>query len=140
MKARQVYWFLFPIVGVCMGVLYFLKTLPELFLASVLMNLVFVSILLGVIFLYAKLKLKTNLKDVIGLGDALLFLFLIFGCANISFVIILTCALIFSLLLHMVVSKEQNQETVPLAGYVSLFFGIIYIGFWLGIIDSLYQI
>ena len=138
-KERQVYWFLFPIVGICLGVLYFLNTLPELFYVSVLFNLTFVSMLLGVVYLYAKLKLKTNFRNVIGLGDILMFFFLIFACASISFMVLLPSALIFSLVLHLMLSKSSKTSSVPLAGYMGLFFGITFLAFWSGMIDTLYQ-
>lgn len=139
MKERQVYWFLFPVVGLCLGVLFFSNTLPELFYVSVLLNLFFVSMLLGAVYIYTKLKLKRNFKEVIGLGDILLFFFFIFGCASISFTVLIPSALIFSLILHLLLSKRQKINTVPLAGYMSLFFGITFLGFWFGIIDTLYQ-
>ncbi len=137
---RKVYWFLFPIIGLCAGVLYFTNTLPELFLISVFYNLSFVFILFSVILLYTKFKLKTSFKNVIGLGDVLLFLALIFGCATISFMVLLPSALIFSLALHLLLSKKQVHKTVPLAGYMSLFFGVAFLGFWFGVIDSIYHI
>ena len=45
-KQRQVYWFLFPLVGFCFGVLHFFKTLPELFFMSVGMNFIVNRILI----------------------------------------------------------------------------------------------
>lgn len=139
-KYRKVYWFLFPVVGLCVSILFFLNTLPELFYISIILNILFISILLGCLFLYTKLKLKTAFKNVIGLGDILLFIALVFGCASISFITLLTCALVFSLILHLLISKKQKITTVPLAGYMSLFFGITYLSFWAGIIDTLYQV
>ena len=140
MKDRQVYWFLFPIVGLCAGILFYLKTLPELFYLSVILNLLFVSILLGIVFFYTRFKLKIDFSKAIGLGDVLLLFALILGCASISFMVLLPSAFLFSLILHLVISKKQKTNTVPLAGYMSLFFGITYLGFWLGIIDTLYQV
>lgn len=139
-KDRMVYWFLFPLVGLCVGILFFLKTLPELFYTSVLLNLVFVSMLLGIVFLYTKFKLKTTFSHAIGLGDVLFLFTLVFACASVSFMILLPAALIFSLTLHLFLSKNKKNVTIPLAGYMSLFFGITYLGFWFGIIDSLYQV
>ena len=42
-KERQVYWFLFPIVALSVGLLFFYETLSELFLVSILINLVFLA-------------------------------------------------------------------------------------------------
>jgi len=140
MKDRQVYWFLFLFVGLCGGVLFYLKTLPELFYMAVFLNSVFVFLLLGIVFLYTKFKLKTDFSKAIGLGDVFLLFALVLGCASISFMILLPSAFIFSLILHLVISKKQKTNTVPLAGYMSLFFGITYIGSWFGIINTLYQV
>ena len=138
-KERRVYWFLFPMVGVTTGVLYFLETLPELFLSSAIVNAMVVAVLMGVLFLYSRFKLKTAINKIIGLGDVLFLFAMIFGFASVSFMVLLPCALLFSLILHLVVSREKNA-TVPLAGYMSLFYGITFLGFWTEVIQSLYQI
>jgi len=138
-KERQVYWFLFPLVGFCFGVLHFFKTLPELFYTSVSMNILFTSVLLIIVYLYTKLKLKTNFKNAFGLGDVLFFLMVSFSFSTISFVILFICALIFSLVLHLTL-KKQSLTAVPLAGYMSLFFALSYLGHWFGFINSVYSI
>jgi len=137
-KERQVYWFLFPIIALCAGFLFFFKTLSVVFLASIMLNLIFVSILLLVIFFYTKLKLKTNFKQVFGLGDVLFFFAIAGSFSSISFMVIFTSALIFSLAIHLLL--KSNVQSVPLAGYMSLFFGLTYLGFWTGLINSVYQI
>jgi len=139
-KERQVYWPLFPLVGLCCGILYFKNTLPELFYISVLMNIVFVSILVLVVFLYARLKLKTSLGSTFGLGDILMFLALSFSFSTVSFLVIFVFSLFFSLVLHLVIKKKKKVATVPLSGYMSLFFVFAYLSFWLGISNSLYSI
>ncbi len=139
-KERQVYWFLFPVVGLCLGYLFFVETLPELFLTSVIINLLFITTLLCIVFLYARYKLKTSFFKVIGLGDVLFFGVSIFTSASISFIVLFSGALIFSLVLHFVFSKKQAMTTVPLAGYMSAFFGITLLSFWCGLIHAIYQI
>jgi hypothetical protein len=54
--------------------------------------------------------------------------------------VLLSSALVFSLVLHLCLSKFQKTVTVPLAGYISLFFGIVFMGVWSGLINSLYII
>ncbi|WP_084647959.1 hypothetical protein [Flaviramulus basaltis] len=95
--------------------------------------------LLGAVYLYAKLKLKTDFRNIIGLGDILMFFFLIFACASISFMVLLPSALIFSLVLHLMLSESKKNTSVPLAGYMGLFFSITFLGFWSGMIDTIYQ-
>jgi len=137
-KSRLVYWFLFPIAGLCCGILHYYNTLTELFYLSILFNLVFVIILLLIVYLYTKFKIKTTFDKVFGLGDVLLFLALALSFSSISFIVFFSSALIFALVLHLVLNNKST--TVPLAGYMSLFFGCTYLAYWLGFINSLYSI
>lgn len=137
-KERLVYWFLFPIVALCIGWLFYSNTLPELFLASIIANLMFVSTLLLIVFLYSKFKLNMKFDQVIGLGDILFFLAVCFSFSTLSFLVVFISALVFSLILHLSV-KNKKRSFVPLAGYMSLFFGLAYLGHWTGIIHSVYQ-
>jgi len=139
-KERLVYWFLFPLLGLCAGFLFYNSTLPELFIASVALNLMFVSCLLLIVFIYSRILLKARLKDVFGLGDILLFLSIIFTFSTVSFLVILVFALFFSLVIHLLLKKRSKLKTVPLAGYLSLFFGLSYLTFWMGITESLYML
>lgn len=140
MKARQVHWFLFPAIAILGGVLFYDNTLKELFMMSVLLNVSFVLILLFIVFIYAHLKIKTSPLKTIGLGDVLLFVGLSLSFSSVSFIIIFVSSLVFSILLHVMVIRKSQFKTVPLAGYMSLFFMLTYISFWTGIIDSLYVI
>lgn len=138
-KDRRVYWFLFPLVGLLCGVLHYLNTLPELFYMSVGMNMIFTIILLLSVFLYTKFKLKVAFSEAFGFGDVLFFLAVSLSFSTISFVVLFICALIFSLVLHLIL-KKQSKTAVPLAGYMSLFFVVTYLGHWLGFINSVYSI
>ena len=127
-KDRKVYWFLYPIVGLLS---FFIQKNQNNLLVSVtnsMVNLVFVFIILSVCYFYAKLKLKKHFtNDVLGIGDILFFIFISFSFASISFVVLFVFSLLFSLLLHFVFKNKHVDKTVPLAGYMSLFFGTIYI-------------
>lgn len=138
LKERQVYWFLFPLFGICSAVLFYKNTLPELFYVSVGMNFIFISILLLIILLYSKLKLKSNFSETFGLGDVLLFVGLIFSFSTISFLVIFVFSLLFALATHLISKQYSKLQSVPLAGYISLFFGLAYIAYWTGITSSLY--
>lgn len=137
-KSREVFWFLFPIIGICCGLLYYLNTITEWFLITIFMNVIFVSILLLVIYLYTKIKLKAAFKASIGSGDILLFVALSFSFSSISFITCFMLSLCFSLAFHLLLKKRDAFKTVPLAGYMSLFFALVYLGSWSGLIDSLY--
>lgn len=139
-KERFVYWFLFPIIGALGGILFYQNTLPELFYMSLKFNIFFVLIFILIIFLYAKYKLKTPILETIGLGDFLLFFAISLSFSSLAFIIMFISALIFSLILHLTLSKNKNSVTVPLAGYMSVFFLGIYLVNWLGYSNLLYTI
>lgn len=141
LKARHVYWFLFPLLAICTGVLFCQNVLfPQLFFTTTLINLSFVLFLLLIVFLYSKWKLKTSITNTFGLGDMLMFIALSFTFSSISFIVVFVFSLIFSLILHLVLKQKSKHQTVPLAGYQSLFFLFIYIGYWSGLVNSIYSI
>lgn len=137
-KERQVSWFLFPIIALCSGVLQYKNIALDILIPTLLINASFISLLLFVVFCYAKLKLKTNINGVFGLGDGLLFFALVFTFSTIPFIILFVFALIFSLVLHLLIKEKTVIQTVPLAGYMSLFFAITYLSHWFGFTHSIY--
>ena len=139
LKDRSVYWFLFPAIGICAGILFIMQTSTNLFLETLLFNLLFIGLLLGVIFLYASFKLKMKLSDAFGLGDGLLFVALAFSFAQLTFIIVFVFGLVGSLLLHLVLKKSKS-ESVPLAGYMSVFFALAYAAHWMGFLTTVYTL
>ncbi len=126
-KDRKVYWFLYPIIGILVFVLQIkaISIYPALINGG--FNLGFVSFLVLVCFIYAKLKLKKPLlKEVFGLGDLLFFIAIAFSFSIVSFLILFVFALLFSLVLHLILKHRQSDKTVPLAGNMALFFGVVY--------------
>lgn len=140
MKTRLVYWVLFPVIAVCAGVLLYDNMLWEVMKATLMFNLGFVFFLIAAVFVYSKLKLKTTLSHAFGLGDMLLFFALAFTFSSISFVVVFVFGLLFSLVLHLILKSKGRHQTVPLAGYMSLFFALTYIGYWLGLLQLVYSI
>ncbi|WP_420571666.1 hypothetical protein [Kordia sp.] len=139
-KERSVYWFLFLIVACTAGYLYYTQTFLALFWRTSIINIGVISMILLVLQTYAKLKLKTDLKNVFGLGDALLFLGLCVAFPIASFIIFFVFSLLFSLILHFVLKNRMQENSIPLAGYMSLFFISIYLFHWTGFIPNLYNI
>ncbi|WP_345003812.1 hypothetical protein [Snuella lapsa] len=131
-KERLVHWFLFPLIAVFGGILFYQSSERTLFMVSIAMNTVFILSLLFVIMVYARIKLRTGLLKVIGLGDLLLFMGLSVSFAPLSFITLFVAALVFSLILHLYLSKGRKGVTVPLAGYMSLFFLISHLIVWSG--------
>jgi hypothetical protein len=127
-KERLVYWFLYPTIGVLAFYIHYLEAGFISALVSSIFNLLLISIVLIVAFLYAKLILKNNfVNGSIGLGDLLLFIFISFSFATVTFIILFVFSLVFSLLLHLYLKEKSPHNSVPLAGYMCLFFACIYL-------------
>jgi hypothetical protein len=124
-KSRLVYWFLYPIIGVLAFAIQ-LQNLPvSIALTNLGFNLLFVVLILLVSTLYIKFR-NLDFKNTIGIGDILFFLFIAGTFSIVSFLILFVFSLVFSLILHIVLNNKKEQTTVPLAGYMSLFFGVVY--------------
>lgn len=139
LKSREVYWFLFPLLALLAGFLHKNEIIIELFYFHVFQNLMFTIALILILFIYFKGLRKQSLKEVIGLGDILMFIALAFSFATFSYVILFGSSLIFSLVLSFTLRKKRKVENIPLAGYMAVFFLFVYLGYWIKIIPSLYS-
>ncbi|WP_369014662.1 hypothetical protein [Flavobacterium anhuiense] len=125
-KSRMVYWFLYPIIGILAFTIQSNAVPLSVAFVNFAFNLLFVLFLLAVTSIYIKFK-NLDFKNTIGIGDVLFFLFIAASFSIVSFWILFVFSLIFSLLLHLILSNKKDPSTVPLAGYMSLFFGVVYI-------------
>ncbi|WP_281232422.1 general secretion pathway protein [Flavobacterium gelatinilyticum] len=124
-KSRLVYWFLYPIIGI-LAFWIQLKMVPfSIALTNIGFNLLFVTLILGISFIYIKLR-KLQFSNTIGIGDVLFFVFIAASFSIVSFLVLFVFSLLFSLILHLILSNKKEQSSVPLAGYMSLFFGVVY--------------
>lgn len=137
---RKVFGFLFPLVGILAGFLHFKNTLPELFMVSIVINITFVLMLILFIFLYSKIKLKKAVQETFGMGDTLFFLAISFSFSSYTFIVTFIFSLIFSLSIHLILKRKSNFISVPLAGYMSIFYSIVYVNVWLNFIESPYLV
>ncbi|WP_241974241.1 hypothetical protein [Winogradskyella wandonensis] len=110
----------------------------EFLLMTIAINLLVVVFMLSIVFMYSRYKLKTSFNKTLGLGDVLLFLALAFSFASVSFIVLFVFGLVFSLILHLILKQKSKLQTVPLAGYLSLFFAISYLAYWTGFLPTLY--
>ncbi|WP_163408511.1 general secretion pathway protein [Flavobacterium ajazii] len=125
-KSRLVYWFLYPIMGVLAFTIQLGNVPLEIAFTNFGFNLLFVILILAVSAAYIKFR-NLELKNTIGLGDVLFFIFIAGAFSIVSFLVLFVFSLVFSLMLHLVLNNRKKQATVPLAGYMSLFFGVVYI-------------
>lgn len=126
-KDRLVYWFLYPLVGFLAFALHVSETTLITALLNSLINIIFITlIILGGYIYSAIVARKKFINTSIGIGDILLFVFLSFTFATSAFITMFVFSLLFSLILHFVLKSKSSHKNVPLAGYISLFFAIIY--------------
>lgn len=153
-KDRMVHWWLFLISAIGLSFIQIQKVGWLQFGIHSVFNIGLVLILLLVLLGYVRIRMQTfSLQNVLGLGDIFFLFALGLGFATLSFITMLVFGLILSLLLHLVLKKKgdstlsrkhtqkeiQHQgDTVPLAGYLSLFFTMVLVIHWLGFYDNLY--
>lgn len=136
---RAVYWWLFPLTGFLQGFIFFKQTVPEYFSANILQNFCVVLGIIGILYLYAKFKLKLSLfKDAFGIGDALFFIAFAFSFPTQVFIILLSFSLIFSCIASLLFFK--NKKNIPLAGLMGIFLSLTYICSWLFNTINLYDL
>ena len=125
-SSRMVHAIIFPILAIALGYHYLQYTTPFLFFINVIMNLILVSGILLILFVYCKLCIKkTFLNNSFGLGDLFFFYTVSLAFPTMTFVVLFVFSLIFSLALHLIIKQNKIQNTIPLAGYMALFFVII---------------
>ncbi|ALM09325.1 hypothetical protein SB49_14015 [Sediminicola sp. YIK13] len=121
-KERTVFWFLFPILGISIGIMHYLYVETPLFIIYITINFLLTSLILLLLYLYTKLIRKVVfLNHSFGLGDLLFFYAIGFGFPTITFVVIFSTSVLFSLLVYLGIKKSLKQNTVPLAGLMGLF-------------------
>ncbi|WP_396146009.1 hypothetical protein [Flavobacterium sp.] len=127
-KERLVYWFCYPLVGI-LG-FFIQKSFLEsnAIIINSLVNLSLIATVLLILWVYCKIILKKKLVDQsIGMGDVLFFIALAFCFSIISFYVLFVFSLFFSLLMHFLLKKSYKEHsTIPLAGFMALFFAFVY--------------
>lgn len=140
LRERKVYLWLFILAGILIGVIHFKEVLLEQFLVSAIINCCVILTIIGILFMYSKIVLKKSLKDSFGLGDFLFFIVLAIGFPTVTFLILFSFSLVFSLLLYLVLKKKLKYQSVPLAGFQALFICAIFIINWGFNLGNLYLI
>lgn len=93
----------------------------EIYLYSTIINTGITLFIVSILYAYSKFKLRINFSEAIGIGDLLFFIILATGFPTVSFLVILTTSLIFSLLFFLSLRPVLKTKTVPLAGLQALF-------------------
>jgi len=126
-SSRMVHWILFPVLMILVGYSFFIQTNTVFFLINIGMNFLLISGIILILFLYTKLIIKRPfLNTSFGLGDVLFFYAVSVAFPTVTFVVLFVFALVFSLSLHFIRKHRETNPTVPLAGYMALFFAIVF--------------
>lgn len=103
------------------GIHYMKSTEVVIFFYTVAVNFVVVIILTLILFAYSKFKLKKKISETIGVGDLLFFIVLAVSFSTVSFLIIFSFSLFFSLILFLLLKPILKKDNIPLAGLQALF-------------------
>lgn len=124
-KERQV-TFVVLLLGIILGGhLHYTNSFFEFFLFNISINVLLISLISIMLYLYVKLKLQQPFFEAIGVGDILFFLLLAVSFPTISFLVVFSVSLLFSLILFLTVKRKLKKQTVPLAGFQALFLFLI---------------
>lgn len=121
-RERAVSWILFPLLAGALSILHFESSAPEQFLVFIISNILLVSAIVLILFLYTRVILhKAFLNTSFGLGDLLFFYAFALGFPTFTFILLFVGAVLFSLLAFLVTKLSGDSKLVPLAGFMSLF-------------------
>lgn len=140
LKEREVSFFLFILVGLLLGYFHYAESVWEVFLISIAINVIVVLLILLILSIYSKLKLKKNLNQTFGIGDALFFSALAIGFPTATFLVLFSFSLFFSFIIFLMLKRKLKQHTVPLAGFQALFLSIVFLVNWAFEFTNLYAI
>ncbi|MGS2765206.1 hypothetical protein [Sinomicrobium sp. M5D2P9] len=147
-RSRMVSLPLFILAILLFAGLHFFRADRYVFWISIGINLGFISIISGILYLYSRFKLRSAfINGSFGAGDLFFFVAIALGFPPVTFVVLFTFSIVFSLLLHIfpvprnlfkpvpvktgehISGKNpgEPQQTVPLAGYMALFFIVVFI-------------
>ena len=125
-RERAVYWFLFPLLAVILGALHYAHATPSFFCYAAVTNMVLTTLIIGVLYLFAKYIIEREfMNHSMGLGDILFFYAISLGFPSITFIVLFASSVLFSLISFIILNKNRNMETVPLAGLMSIFFIVV---------------
>ncbi len=127
-KERKVYWWLFPLTMLLLGLIHFLNTVePWVFLSYISLNASFVSLIICTLYIFTRTIAKKKFLDYsLGLGDILFFYAFALGFPTFTFVILFSNAILFALLVFLVFKKKLRLKTVPLAGLMGAFLILVF--------------
>ncbi|MDC6390956.1 general secretion pathway protein [Maribacter sp. PR1] len=127
LKDREVWWFLFPTVGLLMGGIHVMSTYMVMTYSHILMNLVLITAILLILWGYTRFITKSRFLNVsFGLGDLLFFYAFALGFPTVTFIVLFVASILVSLTWSLIYLKKNSKKTIPLAGLMSSFLILVY--------------
>ena len=120
-KYRAVHWFIFPILAVDALLIFFLR---EWDLQILGLNLTFVITVVTLLFIYISVRERkwTNIFERhLGIGDVLFFLAVTPLFSSQNYILFFITGMMVSGLAHGILSLLKKRESIPLAGYLSVY-------------------
>jgi len=130
LKSRSVMVILLIATGILFALQMYFRLSWHLFLMGITVNLAFVCGLCIVLYVCTKFIIKKPFSNAIGLGDLFFFGCMALGFPTMTFLILFSFSLFFAALLYVFLRKKLMQQTVPLAGFQSLFIAIVLLVSW----------
>lgn len=98
-----------------------------------------ISLVVFILFIYTKYVARMKFLNVsFGLGDLLFFYAFAMGFPTVTFLILFVGAILFALGTFLLTKKNEENETIPLAGLMGLFLIVVLILSFFPIAPSLY--
>lgn len=121
LKSRAIHWIFILLLSVSSGLLTYLQ--GNLNLYNVGVSLTFVIVLFSVVFIFLYVKNGNgirSMKESIGLGDVLYLLAIIPLFHFRNYILYIIAGMFASILIYALTQKVRKEDTVPLAGYLSM--------------------
>lgn len=127
-RERAVVWFLFPLLGILLGLMHLLQTDAIQFLWFTGANVLLLTGIILILFFHSTYILRKKFINVsLGAGDILFFYAFALGFPTMTFIILFAGSVLFSLVLFFVLKRIRHIHTVPLAGLMGLFLIAVFI-------------
>ena len=151
-RERLIYLFLFPICAMCFAFLSYNTIGVSFFKDHLPVNVLMIFIMITTVRVLYKIKYGERLsEEVIGMGDYFMLFVICFAFGTSAFIMFSLASLISALVVYVVIKKLRLQEhpnkkasmaeiaNIPLAGYMAIFFALLFSAQWLVGITSFYN-
>lgn len=121
-RDREVTWIWFPLLGICLGLVYGVQVGFAVYAYAAMTNLILTSAIILLLWAVTRYVLKKPFLNVsFGLGDLLFLYAMALGFPTMTYVYLLVGSLIFSLVAFIPMKLFLKVNTVPLAGLMGSF-------------------